>query len=114
LAAGLAGGLLFAQHAALLAALAFLAGVAATIVTHKLRRVAGAAAERAGAEHDAHLRLADAKVETEQARAGELDARAAHRRRTRGEQDAAVKRAYDRGAVDAIDWHAEAAKGRRR
>lgn len=45
--------------------------------------------------------LRKAKLRTEAARAHELRTRSANRRRTKAEQEAAVKRAYIRGAIEA-------------
>lgn len=94
LAAGLAGGLLLDRHVLYVFALGLIIGALAVYSSRTLRSLGRAAGHRAAELHQA-------TVERMRAQAADLTAKAEHRKRTKAEQDAAVKKAYIDGALDA-------------
>lgn len=94
LATGTVIGLLLDRHVLYVFALGLLIGGLVVYSSRTLRALGRAAGTRAAELHAA-------TVERMRAQAAELHSKAENRKRTRAEQDAAVKKAYIDGALDA-------------
>ena len=93
LAVGVVGGLLLDRHVLYVLALGLVIGGLLVYSSRTLRALGRAATGRAAELHAA-------TVERMRAQAAELHSKAENRKRTRAEQDAAVKKAYVQGAID--------------
>lgn len=94
LAAGTVIGLLLDRHVLYVFFLGAIIGALVVYSSRTLRALGRAAGTRAAELHAA-------TVERMRAQAAELHSKAENRKRTRAEQDAAVKKAYIDGALDA-------------